>query len=325
MAPSNNDSSGKTPSGNQKSSKLPSGKSDNPQVSPFRQRLHQIIFEADDFAGAVFDVLLLLAIVASIVVVCLDTVPDIGRVTNAKGDYAPGPYHGLLSFLSWSFTIFFTIEYLLRMYCVRRPLRYAFSFWGIIDLMSFLPDYLVLGFGGRFTRGSFTVIRSLRLLRVFRIFKLGWFQHEAEELGDAVWRSRAKITVFITVVLILVTVSGTLMYEIENWQTSNPDNPKQVSTSQFQSIPDGIYWAIVTMTTVGYGDIVPTTVAGKILSAVLILIGYSLIIVPTGFVSAEIIGSNKITKTSTRSCPSCITEGHDADAVYCKYCGELME
>ena len=125
MAPSNNDSSGKTPSGNQKSSKLPSGKSDNPQVSPFRQRLHQIIFEADDFAGAVFDVLLLLAIVASIVVVCLDTVPDIGRVTDAKGDYAPGPYHGLLSFLSWSFTIFFTIEYLLRMYCVRRPLRYC--------------------------------------------------------------------------------------------------------------------------------------------------------------------------------------------------------
>jgi len=166
------------------------------------------------------------------------------------------------------------------------------------------------------------VIRSLRLLRVFRIFKLGWFQHEAEELGDAVWRSRAKITVFITVVLILVTVAGTLMYEIETWQASNP---KQASTSQFQSIPDGIYWAIVTMTTVGYGDIVPTTVAGKILSAVLILIGYSLIIVPTGFVSAEIIGHKKTNTTSTRSCPSCITEGHDSDATYCKHCGELME
>ena len=326
MASSNNNSSGKNPSGNPQPSKLPKGKSDNPQVSPFRQRLHEIIFEADDFAGAVFDVLLLLAIVASIVVVCLDTVPDIGRgVTDAQGNFnhnVPGPYHSLLSILSWGFTIFFTIEYLLRMYCVRRPLRYAFSFWGIIDLMSFLPDYLVLGFGGRFTRGSFTVIRSLRLLRVFRIFKLGWFQHEAEELGDAVWRSRAKITVFITVVLILVTVAGTLMYEIETWQASNP---KQASTSQFQSIPDGIYWAIVTMTTVGYGDIVPTTVAGKILSAVLILIGYSLIIVPTGFVSAEIIGHKKTIKTSTRSCPSCITEGHDSDAVYCKHCGELME
>ncbi len=326
MASSNNSSSDKKTSGNQKPAKLPNGKPVNPQVSPFRQRLHEIIFEADDFAGAVFDVLLLLAIVASIVVVCLDTVPDIGRgVTDAQGNFnhnVPGPYHSLLSILSWGFTIFFTIEYLLRMYCVRRPLRYAFSFWGIIDLMSFLPDYLVLGFGGRFTRGSFTVIRSLRLLRVFRIFKLGWFQHEAEELGDAVWRSRAKITVFITVVLILVTVAGTLMYEIETWQASNP---KQASTSQFQSIPDGIYWAIVTMTTVGYGDIVPTTVAGKILSAVLILIGYSLIIVPTGFVSAEIIGHKKTIKTSTRSCPSCITEGHDSDAVYCKHCGELME
>ena len=329
MASSNNNSSGKKLSGNPQPSKLPKGKSDNPQVSPFRRRLHEIIFEADDFAGALFDVLLLLAIVASIVVVCLDTVPDIGRgVTDAQGNFdhtVDGPYHGLLSILSWGFTIFFTIEYLLRMYCVRRPLRYAFSFWGIIDLMSFLPDYLVLGFGGRFTRGSFTVIRSLRLLRVFRIFKLGWFQHEAEELGDAVWRSRAKITVFITVVLILVTVAGTLMYEIETWQASNPYDLDQVSTSQFQSIPDGIYWAIVTMTTVGYGDIVPTTVAGKILSAVLILIGYSLIIVPTGFVSAEIIGHKKTNKTSTRSCPSCITEGHDSDAVYCKHCGELME
>ena len=325
MASSNNDSSGETPSGNPQPSKLPSGKPDNSQVSPFRQRLHEIIFEADDFAGALFDVLLLLAIVASIVVVCLDTVPDIGRVTDEKGNYAPGPYHGLLSILSWGFTIFFTIEYLLRMYCVRRPLKYAVSFWGIIDLMSFLPDYLVLGFSGRFTRGSFTVIRSLRLLRVFRIFKLGWFQHEAEELGDAVWRSRAKITVFITVVLILVTVSGTLMYEIENWQPSKSGVSQPVSTSQFQSIPDGIYWAIVTMTTVGYGDIVPTSVPGKVLSAVLILIGYSLIIVPTGFVSAEIIGHKKTNKTSTRSCPSCITEGHDADAVYCKHCGELME
>ena len=286
----------------------------NLKVGPFRQRLHEIIFGADDFAGALFDVLLLLAIVASIVVVCLDTVPGIGRMADSKD---PGPYHGILLTLSWVFTIFFSIEYALRMYCVRRPLKYAISFWGIIDLMSFLPDYLVFGFGGGFERASFTVIRSLRLLRVFRIFKLGWFQHEAEELGDAVWRSRAKITVFITVVLILVTVAGTLMYEIETWH--------KVSTSQFESIPDGIYWAIVTMTTVGYGDIVPTTVAGKILSAVLILIGYSLIIVPTGFVSAEIIGQKRNAKTSTRSCPSCVTEGHDADAAYCKYCGDSMQ
>ena len=302
----NNDSQSKKPPSSR------GGDNKDLKVGPVRRRLHEIIFEADDFAGALFDVMLLLAIVASIVAICLDTVPGVGRADNAEG---PGRYHGALRTLSWAFTIFFSIEYALRMYCVRRPLKYAFSFWGIIDLMSFLPDYLVFGFGGGLERRSFAVIRSLRLLRVFRIFKLGWFQHEAEELGDAVWRSRAKITVFITVVLILVTVSGTLMYEIETGR----------STSQFESIPDGIYWAIVTMTTVGYGDIVPTTVEGKILSAVLILIGYSLIIVPTGFVSAEIIGHKKKMTTSTRSCPSCITEGHDVDAVYCKHCGEPME
>ena len=308
--------------------KLEPSQGDEPQhpiVSPFRQRIHEIIFGADDFAGALFDVVLLILIVASIVVVALDTVPDIGRTfaPGQPGNYIPGPYHGILSTLSWIFTIIFTAEYLVRLYCVRRPLKYAFSFWGIIDLLSFLPDYLLLGFSGRFTQGSFTVIRSLRLLRAFRIFKLGWFQNEAEDLGNAVWRSRAKITVFITVVMILVTVSGTLMYEIESWGRDT-SNPTGISASQFESIPDGIYWAIVTMTTVGYGDIVPTTVLGKILSAVLILIGYSLIIVPTGFVSAEIIGGKQGTSTSDRTCSSCQTTGHDNDAAYCKFCGQPM-
>ena len=166
------------------------------------------------------------------------------------------------------------------------------------------------------------MIRSLRLLRAFRIFKLGWFQNEAEDLGNAVWRSRAKITVFITVVMILVTVAGTLMYEIEGWRDLS--NPTGGGPSQFESIPDGIYWAIVTMTTVGYGDIVPTTVPGKILSAVLILIGYSLIIVPTGFVSAEIIGRKKEAATSSRACSSCLAKGHDDDAAFCKLCGQPL-
>ena len=322
------------PSKNQSSELLPSDKSQHPTLSPFRERIHEIIFGADDFAGAFFDVVLLILIVASITVVCLDTVPGIGKPgggaddvlvvsTNEMGKdvlIPVGPYHAILSTLSWIFTIIFTAEYFVRLYCVRRPLRYAFSFWGIIDLLSFLPDYLLLGINGR--QGLFTVIRSLRLLRAFRIFKLGWFQNEAEDLGNAVWRSRAKITVFITVVMILVTVSGTLMYEIETWQAG--PNPTGGPTSQFESIPDGIYWAIVTMTTVGYGDIVPISVPGKILSAVLILIGYSLIIVPTGFVSAEIIGRKQGAAASNRTCSSCLAKGHDDDAGYCKLCGQPL-
>ena len=288
-----------------------SNKNPPPATSPFRERLHEIIFEADTFSGALFDVVLLIVIVASIVVVCLETVEGIGG-TGGKYDYQ-------LGILSWVFTIFFTVEYMIRLYCVRRPSRYIFSFWGIIDLLSFLPDYLLFGFSkagfDNVSRGSFAVIRSLRLVRVFRIFKLGWLQFEAEDLGNAIMRARAKIVVFLTVVMILVTVMGTLMYEVEKFLAPKGEN-------QFTSIPEGIYWAIVTMTTVGFGDIVPVTIPGKILSAILILIGYSLIIVPTGFVSAEIIGSMK--NVSTRSCPSCVTEGHDADAVYCKYCGELI-
>ena len=165
---------------------------------------------------------------------------------------------------------------------------------------------------------TFSVVRSLRLLRVFRIMNLSWFQHEGEDLGNAIWRARGKIIVFLMVVMIIVTVAGTIMYEIEhNWSNSE-------EVSDFTSIPNGIYWAIVTMTTVGFGDIVPVTTAGKIVSAVLILVGYSLIIVPTGFVSAEVIDAKQRKLVSTISCPSCITEGHADDAIYCKYCGENL-
>ena len=284
---------------------------DNVPGNNFRRRLHEIIFEADTIAGAFFDISLLVAIVASIVVVSLQTVPGIG-VPEVEGGSLP-PLASTLNWLSWMFTILFTIEYLLRLYCVRIPTRYAFSFWGIIDLFSFLPDYLLLA-SGSFSGGTFAVIRALRLLRVFRILKLGWFQQEAEDLGNAVWRSRAKIVVFLTVVMIVVTVMGTLMYEVERGQNG----------SQFTSIPVGIYWAIVTMTTVGFGDIVPVTTAGKFISAILILIGYSLIIVPTGFVSAEIIGQTSKSTTSTISCATCLTEGHDPDAKYCKDCGDEL-
>ncbi|MEL7500635.1 MAG: ion transporter [Planctomycetota bacterium] len=282
-----------------------------------RKQLHEIIFEADTTLGALFDITLLLTIVASIVVVCLQTVPGIG-ILGTEGEVPE--YASTLNILSWSFTILFTLEYLVRLYCVRKPMKYAFSFWGIIDLLAFLPDYLLLvsvwlisltPFAG----GAFAVIRALRLLRVFRIFKLGWFQQEADDLGNAIYRARAKIIVFLTVVMIVVTVMGTLMYEVEQF----------ANDSQFESIPVGIYWAIVTMTTVGFGDVVPVTTVGKFLAAILILIGYSLIIVPTGFVSAEIIGQKTRQSVSTISCPSCVTEGHDKDAVFCKYCGDAMK
>ena len=302
---------------------------------PIRDRIHEIIFGAHTPAGMTFDVLLLVAIVASVIVISLETVGVISM-----------RWHDQLVLLKWFFTILFTIEYLLRLFCVRKPIKYATSMWGVIDLLAILPDYilLALGFGGIKTINSsaFSVIRSLRLLRVFRILNLSWFQTEAEDLGGAVWRARGKIVVFLMVVMIIVTVSGTIMFEIERTfapelvdetgQTYiDPATGRNASASQFNSIPDGIYWAIVTMTTVGFGDIVPITFGGKIISALLILLGYSLIIVPTGFVSAEVLegkkrrkGKRKRAAMSTISCASCITEGHDEDAVYCKYCGEHL-
>ena len=266
-----------------------------------RDKIHEVIFEADTPMGALFDISLLFSIVASVIVTCLATVEG---------------YTGLgwVNAASWFFTILFSIEYVLRVYCVRRPLSYIISFWGIIDLLAVLPDYFLLFASGGTTR-AFAVIRALRLLRVFRIFKLGWFQAEADDLGNAVWRARAKIIVFLTVVLIIVTVTGTLMYEIENIWLPNEND--------FDSIPEGIYWAVVTMTTVGFGDTVPKSPPGKFLSTVLILLGYSLIIVPTGLVSAEIIETRQ-KRMTTRSCSSCITEGHDLDAKHCKYCGETL-
>ena len=315
-----------------------------------RGRIHQVIFEAETPAGWIFDVILLIAILASVIAVCLETVESLEQ------------YHKTFFFLEWVFTIVFTVEYLLRLYCVKRPLKYAFSFFGIIDFLAILPAYLSMLLAGA---PSFAVIRAFRLLRIFRIFKLVWFMNEADELFRAMANARGKIVVFVGVVVISVTVAGTLMYEIENWghnkrlanqpqlsaaelQTARVDVKQQAiaaledydfenasgaisefqtmhggEKSRFSSIPQSIYWAVVTMTTVGYGDIVPVTALGKFVAAILILMGYSFIIVPTGFVSAEFVKSKR-ESTSTNSCPSCITEGHDLDAMYCKYCGEEM-
>ncbi len=269
-------------------------------VAPWRGKLHEIIFEADTPSGKAFDVMLLVAILLSIVVVSLETVEEFDR------------YDSVFKATEWALTILFTIEYVLRLVCVPRPTRYARSFFGVVDLFSILPTYLTLFDVG--TR-SLVVIRAFRLLRAFRVFKLARMLSEAAAMRQAIWDARGKIVVFFATVLIVVTVAGVAMYVIENTFAS-PSEP-----SQFTSVPQAMYWAIVTMTTVGYGDIVPITHLGKLLSALLIMVGYSLIIVPTGFVSAELVSSRLSRPVSTQSCPHCMAEGHEHDAVHCRYCG----
>ncbi|MCA9106228.1 MAG: ion transporter [Planctomycetales bacterium] len=263
--------------------------------------IYRVIFEADTFWGRAFDVVLLLAIFGSVTAVSLETVDSI----NAR-------YGAWLLSIEWCFTLLFTLEYGLRLYCVRNRKAYALSFYGLVDLIAILPAYIGLLVGGM---GSFAILRAFRLLRVFRVLNLFHLARDAEEMGRAVWKSRGKIVVFLSFVAIVVTVSGALMYEIEQLDSKN---------SQFTSIPQSVYWAIVTMTTVGYGDIVPHTTPGKIVSAILILIGYSLIIVPTGFVSAEIMSARKDSVRLTRVCPGCMLEGHAPDANYCRACGQRL-
>ncbi|MEO9591719.1 ion transporter [Rhodopirellula bahusiensis] len=281
-----------------------------------RQTIYDVIFEADSPLGRGFDIALLVAIIASIVLVSLETVPeyDLQRDPNS----ATPTSRLVLWFwaLEWILTILFTIEYALRLYCVRHPLKYAFSFWGIVDLLSILPSYLTLLVGR--SAKSFVILRSVRLLRVFRVLKLWRMMSQADELADAVWKSREKIIVFLAVVLVAVTISGTLMYQIETVLMG------ETHESDFTSIPQAMYWAIVTMTTVGYGDVVPHTTIGKIISAALILLGYSLIIVPTGFVSAELSGKIAAT-TEHHRCAQCGLSSHRAGAVHCDRCGHRLD
>ena len=275
------------------------------QRSPWRERLYVIIFEADTRAGQWFDIGLLIAILVSVTVVALETVEPIQK-----------KYGDQIVAIEWFFTILFTVEYILRLISVRSPWNYALSFYGIVDLVSFLPSYFLLIDRG--TR-SFAVVRSFRLLRVFRILKLFHLTSESDVLATAVWKARSKIVVFLTVVLITVTIAGTAMYEVE--KLGDTEDQK---ASQFTSIPESIYWAVVTMTTVGYGDIVPKTTIGKMVSAALILVGYSLIIVPTGFVSAEMADAKRTADISNQACPYCMAEGHRKDAVYCRKCGKPL-
>lgn len=265
----------------------------------WRQRMHEVIFEADTPAGKAFDVALLVAIVVSVIAVMLDSVAGIHD-----------RYQVLLVGLEWTITILFTIEYLARLICVARPWRYALSFYGIVDLLAVIPTYLSVFFAGS---QSLLVIRALRLVRVFRVFKLSHYLRETRVLMTALRETRARVTVFLLVVLILLLIIGSTMYLIEGGQRD----------TQFTSIPRSVYWAVVTMTTVGYGDIAPTTIVGQTLAAGVMILGYSIIIVPIGVFSAEMIAVQK-GGLSTQACPGCAAEGHDRDAVYCKYCGSKL-
>ena len=267
-----------------------------------KEKLHEIIFEADTPAGKLFDVILMICILLSVVTVLLETVPTYHD-----------KYANLFYILEWTFTIVFTLEYFLRLYVVYRPKKYATSFFGIVDLLSIIPTYLSIIVAGTHT---LVVLRALRLLRVFRILKLDHFMEQGRHIMQAMKRSIPKISVFLFFILVLVTIIGSIMYLIEG-----------DSNTAFDSIPRSIYWAIVTLTTVGYGDISPVTPFGQAIAAVIMISGYAIIAVPTGIVTAEAMqqaGKTKDKNISTQSCRYCSAEGHDDDAEFCKYCGEAL-
>lgn len=267
---------------------------DKNSLTGWRKKFFEVIFEADTPAGKLFDVVLMVNIVVSVIVVMLLSVES---VRGKHGD--------LLRGFEWAFTVLFTIEYILRLLCVNRPLRYAFSFFGVVDLLAILPTYLSLV---KRASHSLTVIRLLRVLRVFRVLKFGRCLGEANMLMQALLASRRKIFVFMFTVLTLVVIIGSLIYVIEG-----EDNG-------FTSIPRGVYWAIVTLTTVGYGDISPQTPLGQLLASFVMIMGYAIIAVPTGIITVEMAKYENKHITS-QVCPECTQEGHDHDAEYCKFCG----
>jgi voltage-gated potassium channel len=263
----------------------------------WRARIHEIIFEADTPLGKIFDIILLVAILLSVLAVMLESVGQIDQ-----------NYGKILYTIEWVFTILFTVEYIARLLVIKKPWKYGLSFFGLVDLLSIIPTYLSLFFVGAH---SLLVIRSIRLLRVFRIFKLARFLGEASQLMAALKSSRIKIIVFMGTVVTAVIILGTLMYLIEGGENG------------FTSIPKSIYWAIVTLTTVGYGDIAPHTVLGQMVASIVMIMGYGIIAVPTGIVTSELIKPRETTH-NTISCQSCGQEGHDDDAEHCKFCGEKL-
>lgn len=281
--------------------------------SDWREKLHEIIYEADTPEGKLFDIILLIAILASILLVMLESIKSF----DAK-------YHQALNISEWIITILFTIEYIFRIITVKKPIKYITSFYGIIDLLSTLPKYISIIFAGTH---ALVALRALRLLRIFRVLKLARFLGASNQLTMAIKASRAKISVFLYAVLILSIIFGTIMYLVEGEENG------------FTNIPKSVYWCIVTLTTVGFGDIAPTTPLGQFIAAVIMILGYGIIAVPTGIVSAEYAksqsdshrkDSNLESKNHTKidinsqSCPNCSVEGHKDQAKYCYKCGYLI-
>ncbi|WP_075342308.1 ion transporter [Tenacibaculum agarivorans] len=263
----------------------------------WKQKLQEIIYEADTPAGKLFDVILLIAILFSIAIVMLESVNTIGE-----------KYQEELNIAEWIITILFSIEYILRIISINKPSKYIFSFYGIIDFLSTIPKYLSVIFVGTHT---LVALRALRLLRVFRILKLTRFIGESQNLAKALKASRARISVFLFFVLIICVILGSVMYLIEG------------ASNGFTSIPRSVYWAIVTLTTVGYGDIAPETPFGQFVASVIMILGYAIIAIPTGIVSSEIVKQNDI-NLNTQACPNCAAEGHRDDAEFCYHCGNKL-
>jgi voltage-gated potassium channel len=264
-----------------------------------KDKLYDIIFKADTPAAKAFDIALLIAILLSVGVVLIESVEQYSQNFARFFIYA-----------EWAFTLLFTAEYIIRIIISANRRKYIFSFFGIIDFLSILPAYLSIVFTGVH---SLIILRSFRLLRVFRIFKLARFIGEASQLSKALSSSRPKIIVFLVTVGIVVVIMGTIMYLVEGAENG------------FTSIPKSIYWAIVTLTTVGYGDVAPSTVLGQTLASIIMIMGYGIIAVPTGIVTAEMARASRKTSDNVRVCNSCKSTIFDEDAVYCKYCGTAME
>ena len=268
------------------------------KIPYWKHRLHEIVYEADTPAGKRFDLILLILILLSVILVMLESISSIHS-----------QYEVELNSMEWVITGLFSIEYIIRLIAIKKPLSYVFSFYGIIDLLSTLPKYISLFFVGS---ESLIALRALRLLRVFRILKVTRFIGESNFLIKALYASRAKISVFLFAVFILCIIFGTLMYLIEG------------ESSGFTSIPRSIYWAIVTMTTVGYGDIAPQTPLGQLLASFIMIMGYGIIAVPTGIVSSEMALQNNDVDTNTQACLQCNNELHKDGAIFCHQCGSTL-
>lgn len=268
------------------------------KLRPWQLKVNEIIHGTETKGGKLFDVLLLIVILASIVILMLESVKDI----SAK-------YHDVFVILEWIFTGLFTLEYILRILSLKKPFSYIFSFFGLIDLLALLPSYLGLFIVGS---ESLMIIRVVRFLRIFKILRMGHYIQGGNILTDALKNSRAKIIVFLVSMLTIVIIMGGIMYFIESEEAG------------FTSIPRSIYWAIITITTVGYGDIAPMTPVGQALASIIMLFGYAIIAVPTGIVSSEITASKK-SDAKLYKCPNCGVEGHEAYAKFCKECGEKLD